>query len=135
MRRGRGPWLTSPEVPEPPFAAGQQMRFPSTCSFSPSPGRLAKEHLLPTAASVSLKFKGCLLYPHPAMGDSGRCWLGSKGRSSAGMSAGKARRPELTDMFPPHNDTHTHGVGRLVPQIRGNGPVIYLSLTLRKLFP
>ena len=48
---------TPPEVPEPPFAAGQPMRFPGTCSFSPSPARLAKEHWQPMAASVSLKFK------------------------------------------------------------------------------
>lgn len=54
---------TPPEVPEPLFAAGQQMRFPGTCSFSPSPGRLAKEHWQPMAASVSLKFKDASFTP------------------------------------------------------------------------
>ena len=46
------------------------------------------------------------------MGDSSRCWLGSKGRSSAGVSAGKARSPELIDnicspptMTPPYAAT------------------------------
>ena len=99
----------------------------------PFPGKTSQGTLATHGCICVPQVQGCLLLP--AMGDSGRRWLGNKGRSSAGMSAGNARSPELTDIFPPHSDTHTHGVGRLVPQIRGNGPVNYLGLTLRKLFP
>lgn len=117
-----------------PFAARQEMRFPGICSFSPSPGRLAKEHWQPMAASVSLRFKAAFSTPTQR-------WETQAGAGSAAEAevqqgcqqvrpgAQSSQTHSLPTMIP------THGVGRLVPQIRGNGPVNYLSLTLRKLFP
>lgn len=96
---------TPPEVASLRRWAGDAL--PRHLLLLPLPGKTSQGTLATHGCICVPQVQGCLLHPHPAMGDSGRRWLGSRGRSSAGMSAGKARSPELTDTFPPHNDTHT----------------------------